>query len=461
MSLNFNNINCSKLKEKNSGIYTSFDNWCFEIESPKFAYKTKKILDNNIKTEVQYELETDIIRGKMKDVFFNTNLVEVVEIWDNISFLMNQINWDIILCKMELVVDNFALVFDQFKYSISQILFSNFKKENIKNDTFYFTLLKFIMTNEKQDEIIYEEKLNIDYVFTTSIDNDVIIKCNNPKIKISQHDISFLLLCIKLPEKKENFKKFSSVHNEQKAALFGLESLPNKNKNEIEPKNSMLEFQSQKKKKFLLTVKLDIPNLNLCLCLNDYTKEAEFSVESSTINIKYTIFDKSFDEQIQNELEYSLLLGILNFKYYSDKNNEYTILTKRKNNLLVDKTKNTTKGGKNTNNQVEIHNKNNKISININENEVNVRFDSLLLIYYYFKGAIPIDEMIDNLEKAELNMNNNKKNFELSINCYDSGFQLCTSFDNTADATLSAPGVKIISTSNPCSLKYPFFTAIY
>ena len=291
-------------------------------------------------------------------------------------------------------------------------------------------------------------------MFTTSIDNDVIIKCNNPKIKISQHDISFLLLCIKLPEKNENnnFKKLHSVlpsleedNNKKKASLFGFESLPSQNKkkyeieaknNKIETKNSMLEFQSQKKKKFLLTVKLDIPNLNLCLCLNDYTKEAEFSVESSTINIKYTIFDKSFNEQIQNELEYSLLLGILNFKYFFDKNNEYTILTKRKNNLLVDKTKTTTKGANNINNQIEIHNKSNKISININENEVNVRFDSLLLIYYYFKGAIPIDEMIDNLEKAELNMNNNKKNFELSINCYDSGFQLCTSFDNTENLYL-------------------------
>lgn len=235
-----------------------------------------------------------------------------------------------------------------------------------------------------------------------------------------------MLLCIKLPEKNENnnFKKLHSVlpsleedNNKKKASLFGLESLPNQNKKkyEIEAKNSMLDFQSQKKKKFLLTVKLDIPNLNLCLCLNDYTKEAEFSVESSTINIKYTIFDKSFNEQIQNELEYSLLLGILNFKYFFDKNNEYTILTKRKNNLLVDKTKTTTKGANNINNQIEIHNKSNKISININENEVNVRFDSLLLIYYYFKGAIPIDEMIDNLEKAELNMDNKKKilNYQL------------------------------------------------
>jgi hypothetical protein len=260
MSLNFNNINCSKLKEKNSGIYTSFDNWCLEIESPKFTYKTKKILDNNIKTEVQYELDTDIIRGKMKDVFFNTNLVEVVEIWDNISFLMNQINWDIILCKMELFVDNFALVFDQFKYSISQILFSNFKKDNLKNDTFYFTLKKFIMTNEKKDEIIYEEKLNIDYVFKTSIDNDVIIKCDNPKIKISQHDISFLLLCIKLPEKNDNnnFKKLHSVlpsleedNNKKKLYLdWNLCQIKIKRNMKLKQKIVCLIFNHKKRKNF-------------------------------------------------------------------------------------------------------------------------------------------------------------------------------------------------------------------
>ena len=38
---------------------------------------------------------------------------------------------------------------------------------------------------------------------------------------------------------------------------------------------------------------------------------------------------------------------------------------------------------------------------------------------------------------------------------------ICISFDRTADVTLSAPGVKTISTSRPSSLKYPTEWAMY
>ena len=59
--------------------------------------------------------------------------------------------------------------------------------------------------------------------------------------------------------------------------------------------------------------------------------------------------------------------------------------------------------------------------------------DSLIYIYYYFKGAIPIDEVIDNLEQAEFNVNNDnskkKKNFQFQINFNNSTFQLSTSFE--------------------------------
>jgi hypothetical protein len=75
---------------------------------------------------MKYEIASEIIKGKMESVYLKTNLNEAMEIWENLSFLIKQINMDIILCKMEVIVDDFILNFDQFKYIISNITFSNF-----------------------------------------------------------------------------------------------------------------------------------------------------------------------------------------------------------------------------------------------------------------------------------------------------------------------------------------------
>ena len=70
------------------------------------------------------------------------------------------------------------------------------------------------MTNQENVKKIYEKELDIDYVFTSSNENNAFIKCNNVHIKISQHDISFILLCLNLPEKsgEDNLKKYNCIN---------------------------------------------------------------------------------------------------------------------------------------------------------------------------------------------------------------------------------------------------------
>ena len=444
MSLNFNNIIAFK-EEKD--INFSFDSWYFDIQSPKFNFKNKKIIENNQKTDIKYELDSEIIKGNMKSVYFNTNLKEVVEMWENTSFLMNQINWDIILCKMDLKVEDFALVFDQFKYSISNILFVNFKEGQIKNDTFYFKILEFKMTNRENVKIIYEKELDIDYVFISSNENNVYIKCNNVDIKISQHDISFLLLCIKLPEKneEENFKKYNSINiinnqnDNNQIDLLGFEEI--KNKNILKPRESLINKQKETRLKFLIKVNVNIPKLNLCFCLNEkYSKVAEFSIESFTIKFKSALNENIFDKSISNDTSHTLLLGKVNFNYFYSQNNEtyiINVLTKRK--IIKNEDVNEIIEKDQTENQIEFINDSNGYIINMNHNEVTLRIDSLLCIYYYFKGAIPIDKMIDNLEQVDLKLNDNnskKKNNQININCNNSKFKLNTSFYGNENLSL-------------------------
>ena len=466
MSLSLNFINTISFKNnENNNLCFSFDKWYFDIQSNKF--KKRKIIENNVKTLIKYDPKTEIIKGKMKSIYFFTNLEEVVYIWDNLAFLLNQVNWDIILCKMDFKVEDFVLIFDQFKYSISTILFTNFKEGSNKNDSLYFTLQEFIMTNKNNNsiKIIYEKEINMDYIFKSSIENDIHIKCNNVKIQISQHDITFLLLCIKLPKKEENkedYQRFNSVMADMKSNinqnnhkdLLDFEELkdPEKEKknSNIKRKSSVKEYKTQIKKKFSLTANITIPKLNLCFCLNDYSKQSEFSIESSLIKVKSIFFENIFENKIWKDLSYSFLLGTLNFKDFSNKNCEYTILTKRK--INIEENKNIIeeeKEIKNENNQVEIFNDSNGYTVNLNENEINIRIDSLLFIYYYFKGSIPIDEVIDNLEQMDLSQNNNKNNyFQFQINFNNSKFQLCTSFDGEENLFLDINEFIIIYNCN-------------
>ena len=421
ISLNLNEVGCFKLRLKEQDfICVTLNNWNLDMQSSKFGFKTIKIIENNKKTKMKYEIATKIIKGRMESVYLNTNLKEAMEIWENLSFLIKQINMDIILCKIEVIVDDFILKFDQFKYIISKISFSNFLIGSNKNDTFFLKFSEFQMINSNNVRIIYEKELNIDYVFRSSTQNDVIIKCNNDlDIKISQHDISFLIMCIKLPEKSE-----------EEIQLFELNS-----KNLLPQKNSidLIKFENKNdniKIKFALSIDIIVPKLNLCFCLNDnYNKVAEFSIESSKIKSQSTFFEDISDNRLWNELSYSLLLGKLNFKYFYGESNEISILTKR--NIDDGKTKN---GIKDDNkNQVEIICENNGYTVNINQNEVNVRIDSLLCIYYYFKGAIPIDTVIDNLEQIDFKINKEQNkgtnDFQFQINFNESKFQLNTSQD--------------------------------
>ena len=64
-----------------------------------------------------------IVKGELKSIYMNMNMEDIMQIWDSTKFLLNQINWDIILCKMDFKVYDFVLTLDQFKYSVNKILF--------------------------------------------------------------------------------------------------------------------------------------------------------------------------------------------------------------------------------------------------------------------------------------------------------------------------------------------------
>ena len=470
LSLNLNNIKAFKQKETKEkfNICSEIESWDLSFETPKNSIKNKKIIENNQKIFLNYVFKDEIIRGELKSVFMNMGMEDILEIWDNTKFILNQINWDIILCKIDFKFEDFVIIFDQFKYSISKILFINFKENYDKDNAFFIKFLEFLMTNRNGNRIIYEKELNIDYYFTSNIENDIDIKFNNVNIKISQHDITYLLSSIKIGNKKSEkiHRKETFVPNNSSIKLkpndnidlIGLDGIKSDNNlNKIQSRTSMsvVDKMNPKEKKFSLAIKINIPKLNLCFCLNDYKSVEEISLESSNIQLQNIFYENIINHEKTNELSYSLFFGKLNVSFFYNENNNFNILSKRKIINEVDskkndnneiKTENENSNKDNNINQVEIIKDKNGYKININQNEINIRIDAFIMIYYYFKGSIPIEEMIDNFESSDLNLKNENKYFQIQINFNDSEFKLSTSFSGKENLFLDINKFIIIYT---------------
>ena len=190
-------------------------------------------------------------------------------------------------------------------------------------------------------------------------------------------------------------------------------------------------------KKLVMDLKINanIPSVNLCLCLNDYTKISEFLVLSSGFKINSITKASEIisDLTTTSEVDYQIFLGQLLLKYFDNNNNEIIMLNfeksqKRNNNTYT--------------HQIEINYNNNDISININRNEIIVRADSFLALYYYFKGSLPINEMMDFYHVEQTN-----KAMQFQINFNDSKFQLQTSFDGTENLHLDINSFVILYNS--------------
>ena len=468
LSINFNNIKVLKQKiDDKINLNSSIESWNLCIDSPKINVMNKKFIQNNQTSFVNYDFKDEIVKGTFKSIYFDMTMEIVFDFWDNTKFLLNQINWDIILCKMDFKVDDFVLKLDQFKYSISKILFLNFKESGEEVNAFFFKLFEFVMSNQKEYKIIYEKELDIEYYFTSSIENDITIILNNPNVEISQKDITFLLSQIK-PQKKKEEEKISrnatsilskstfQTKRENKIILDDTKDTNNLSTNSLN-RMSLIGETLQKKKKFSLSLNIIIPKLSLSFCLNHKSKIEEMIIESSNIKLKNIFYENTFNNESNNEFSYGIFLGKLNFTFFYSEEKFINILSKRtdlKENITsnenkIKEEKENINQEKNKNiNQVEIISNPNGFKININKNDINIRIDAFIMIYYYFKGAIPIDEIIDNFGQADLGIKDNKSFFQVEITFNDSQFKLCTSFNGDENLFLDINKFFIIYTSN-------------
>ena len=457
------------------------------------------ILNIKEKIKIDVSLSTGIINILIINPVMDINMPIIQALDESFMFLIEQINLDIILCKLLIQITNTRLIFNnQFTYIIENINFKNFTE--VTNDTFFIKLKNIIMRN-KEIEIIKEKGIDMEYQFKSSKENIISIRSKDLNINLTQKDIYYLLISLKTKKKENNNNDkekdstylltsnttpsnfidnnlpqdfLNSINNNFKGDIYSNNFLDidifstnsnnnnQKEKQDIKSKeesinnsivfnnffndenspfnkinnknNSDSKSNSKSKKKliFELNTNAKIPCINLCLCLNDYTKVSEFSITASSFEIS----SKNISENDikSNEVDFKIFLGQLLLKYFDSNKNEIIML-------------NFEKGDKKNENkyphQIEITYNKNELTININKNEVIVRADSFLALYYYFKGSLPINELIDNLYQVE----KINKDRQIQVNFNDSKFQLQTSFDGNENLHLDISSFVILYNS--------------
>ena len=461
----------------------------------------------NIKeiTKIDINLSTGIINILIENPVATINVPIIQALDESYMFLISQINLDIILCKLFLEISNTKVIFNDFNFIIEYISLKNFTE--VSNDTFFIKTKNIILKNreidiikEKGIDIDYQFKSSTENVISfktidlniniTQRDIYYLILSLKPKQKeFNNNDENMINLTSNItggnfidnnfignnltPDVlysiNNNFKPlddnhffdlngdlFMSHNNNQNEYLKNIEINKNIKRTKDSIINNTLVFNNYlndnnspfntinkdngvkttptKKKEliFELIAKGLIPYINLSLCLNDYTKISEFSVVFSSFEIKSITTRNELNKN--KEIDYKILLGQLLLKYFDYNNNEIIMLNFEK----EDKNKNNKYSS-----QIEIFYNEKEIKININKNEVIIRADSFLALFYYFKGSLPMDEIMDNLYKVE----KINKNQQIQINFNDSKFQLQTSFDGNENLHLDINSFVILYNS--------------
>ena len=469
------------------------------------------ILNIKEKIKIDISLSTGIINIIILNPVMEINMPIIQALDESFMFLIEQINLDIILCKLLIEITNIRLIFNnQFTYIIENSNFKNFTE--VTNDTFFIKFKNIIMRN-KEIEIIKEKGIDMEYQFKSNKENIITLRSKDLNINLTQRDIYYLIISLKTKKRenknynneKEKDSMFSLTNNttpsnfidnnlpqdflnninnnfkgdmnnnnlldldflnltiinnysKEKEALFDpkeKQDLKSKEENinntivfnnffndENSPFNlinksnsdSKLNSKSKKKIVFELDTNATIPCINLCLCLNDYTKISEFSVTSSSFEIKSKTILETENDIKNNEIDFKILLGQLLLKYFDNNKNEIIML-----NFEKDEKKKENKYS----HQIEINYNKNELNININKNEVIIRADSFLALYYYFKGSLPINELMDNFYHVE----KINKAQQIQVNFNDSKFQLQTSFDGNENLHLDISSFVILYNS--------------
>ena len=405
------NIQGNNNKEVPNIINISLNDANLYIEKSNNLNEKFNILNINNKTFINYKLDNNLIKIKIDSPKLNIFKSIFISIFNDIKFLLDQIDWDIIICKSELELLNTSIGFSIFNSIISYIYVSNYDGKS--TDTLYLKINDFLLKNEKSINIFEEQELLVNYTIKSKNEDYIFFKFTNIKLNISQNDMCFFFSLFELNSNEDQHNPIYKINNmnlmtsiNESQVILGEKNnnLEIKNINNIN-KNQDYKENNNKEKEYHLIVEGGMHNINLGICLNDYTKKSDLNISNIELNLKNDKIKNIEKNKFENLIEYKLIVNKILLKYFDDYNNEIILL-----NYNNEQKKGIKIISNNNNNQFEIISQKNLTKININKNEIIIRIDCFLLLYNFFKQSLPKKESINEDTQIDFNRYSNNEN---------------------------------------------------
>ena len=453
--LNINNIKGNNNENEPNIICISMDDISFYIEKKNDLQEKYNVLNINKDILVNYYLDKDVFKVKVDSPVVNIFKSIFISIFKDIKYLNDQVNWDVIICKIEMEIINTSVRFSIFYITIDYIYMSNFDGKT--TDNLFLKINKLLMRNEKNIKIIRLKELSAKSSKKSLLEDNINFKFDDIYINISQHDISFLLSLLESDEQEEqdlnnnNLYKINNMNlvskNSESLVMFEGEKDRKRDNNKLDS-----DKNNKSEKENILQVEGEVNNFNVGFCLDDYTKKSDLNIGKIGLYLKNANIKNMERNQLDHLLEYKIGVANVLLKYFDDYKNEIIILNYNK-----EQKKGIIKHNPNTesNNQIEIISQKDIITININKNEIILRIDCFLLLYYFFMKALPKNKHNNENIISDFNSNNKNntnQNLNIQINFNNTKFQLQTSFDAKENLNLNIDDFNISYNNNKDNL---------
>ena len=428
ISYSFNKIRIQK-KDESISVKLSGANLSFRKEGQNF--KNIKIINLEEETGVNFDPKKNLALIRLTHPKINMDLETINNIQKSMQYLLEQVDWEIILCKVDLQILNSILKLNNlFNISISELLVKNFDEK--KNDTIYLTLKDFEIKNKNNEFITGQKALNINLIIKSIIDYSLIVNFSDLNINLSKKDI--INLSTIFMDNKENSLNENIIIKEEK---------------HFKPHPS----QQKDSHEFNVYLEGNIPLMNFILCSDDKNRSKKCELILSPIKAKTKIFiPANFNNSNDIQRKMNASLGKINLIYNIDENDEYNIIEyKGKEDLnfnFDEKSMISFETNVETNrNQIEIklNNEKNKdindIRMDINMLGINLRLDILLNLLIYIKDIIPknlLDKKIkNNINKEDLKDNKRISEIKFNINFNEIGIKFESKYNNSEEIYLN------------------------
>lgn len=194
------------------------------------------------------------------------------------------------------------------------------------------------MKNKKNINLIEQKELLVNYTKKSKKEDYYKFKMNTLKINISQNVLSIVISLLEINKKEEENNMSYRINNmniltknSKSLIMFERENDNNKLSINSNHKRNVLDKDEQKninkiEKEYCLEAEGELHNINIGICLNNYTKKSDLNIGNVGLYLKNANIKNNENYKMEKLIEYKVLVDRIILKYFDHFNNEIIIL---------------------------------------------------------------------------------------------------------------------------------------